>query len=97
MKAVSYIMEDDTMLQISGVPPEKVFVLNLSFLPDTFFFDQNLSFPGHRPTTDYGSSRYRSGDLVAYQGIFPEKEDSCRMLQADDRWGNVVGCLWPIH
>ena len=37
MKAVSYIMEDDTMLQISGVPPEKVFVLNLSFLPDTFF------------------------------------------------------------
>ena len=38
MKAVSYIMEVDTMLQISGVTPEKVFVLNLSsFLPDTFF------------------------------------------------------------
>ena len=26
MKAVSYIMEDDTMLQISGVPPDKLFV-----------------------------------------------------------------------
>ena len=25
MKAVSYIMEDDTMPQISGVPPDKVF------------------------------------------------------------------------
>ena len=44
MKAVSYIMEDDTMLQISGVPPEKVFVLNLSFLPDTFFSTKNCPF-----------------------------------------------------
>ena len=52
------------------------------------FFDQKLSFPGHRPTADYGSSRYRSGDLVAYQGLFPDKEDPCRMLQADGwlRW-----------
>ena len=33
MKAVSYIMEDDTMLQISGVPHDKVFVLNLSQTP----------------------------------------------------------------
>ena len=44
MKAVSYIMEDDTMLQISGVPPDKVFVLNLSFLPDTFFSTKNCPF-----------------------------------------------------
>ena len=65
MKAVSYIMEDDTMLQISGVPPEKVFVLTCPF-KQTTFFDQKLSFPGHRPTADYVSSRYRSGDLVAY-------------------------------
>jgi hypothetical protein len=37
MKAVSYIMEDDTMLQISGVPPEKVFVLTCPFYQTTFF------------------------------------------------------------
>ena len=55
MKAVSYIMEDDTMLQISGVPPrpEKVFLLICPFC-QTPSFDQKLSFPGHRPTTDYG-------------------------------------------
>ena len=44
MKAVSYIMEDDTMLQISGVPPDKVFVLNLSFLPENFFSTKNCPF-----------------------------------------------------
>ena len=44
MKAVSYIMEDNTMLQISGVPPDKVFVLNLSFLPENFFSTKNCPF-----------------------------------------------------
>ena len=89
MKAVSYIMEDDTMLQISGVPPDKVFF----FRPKTVLSWTSLG----QQQADYGSSRYRSGDLVAYQGLFPDKEDPCRILQADDRRDNIFGCIWPIH
>ena len=44
MKVVTSIGENDTMIHIKGVSSTKMFFLNLSFLPDSFFGTKNCPF-----------------------------------------------------
>ena len=44
MKTVHLIIDDDFMLQIEGTLSSKIFLLNLSFLPDQFFGTKDCPF-----------------------------------------------------
>jgi len=96
MKVVTSIVENDTMIQIKGVSSTKMFFLNLSFLPNSFFGTKNFPFLDIGTSQILGQVRTDRKTKALIKKTFKFRNRLVDCYKKMTR-SNVIDCIWRIH